>query len=116
MPTATTVRTLKSFPTSQTQVHTSMAGLRAITWRNWNYLNSINQPFILLTCTKLIECPGIRASSFSFASGLLICPLSDARQIFNSNNTIGFLSTQNNSIAATNLRRDSRQGKSLRLR
>ena len=99
MPTTTTVRTFESFPASQTEVHTSMTGLRTVSWRNWNYLYPVNQSFVFEESTKLIESPRIRASSLSFRSWLLVGFVSNARQIFNSNNTIRLFGTQNNGFA-----------------
>ncbi len=83
MPTATTIRTLKSFPASESQVHTSMTGLRTVSWRNWNYLNSVNQSFVHQILAKLEKSPGIRASSLSFRSRLLVGSFSNTSQIFN---------------------------------
>ncbi len=60
MPTTDRISTLKSFPTSQAQVHTSMASLRAISGANGQYLNSFYQPFVLKKSAKLIKRPRIR--------------------------------------------------------
>ncbi|MEY2856057.1 MAG: hypothetical protein RLZZ74_366, partial [Cyanobacteriota bacterium] len=65
MPPTNTIGTFEFFPASQAQVQTTMAGLRAISGTNGQYLNSVNQPFVLKKSAKLKKSPRIRPPSFS---------------------------------------------------
>ena len=93
MPTTIFVRTFKSFATSKTQVHTSMASLAAVPWWNCNNLNSINQSLVLQKSTKLVESPRVRTETLFFASWLLISVFSNSCQVFQ--NKLGRISLEN---------------------
>ena len=99
MPTAARIRTLESFSASQPDVHTSMTGLRTVSWRNWDYFNSLDRSFVFEKSTKLIECPGVRASALRLASGLLIGSIPNTSQIFDSHEAIRFFGIENYGFA-----------------
>ena len=89
-----TMPTLKLFVRPQPDVQTLVAGLRGVGRIHQNNLNAFFDAFVFKELTQLIERPTIRPSPFSLASGLLIRPISDARQILNCNDGIelfGFL-------------------------
>jgi len=97
-----TMPTLKYFPRTVRFSRNGMnvqalgARLTGIRGINRNQFNTVLQAFVAEKHPELEECPTIATSALYFAAKLLIRSLSDARQIFNSNDGIVLKCRQNN--------------------